>query len=296
MATAEYYQWVSRGKPYALTKPARDIQRNVRRYGITVYDYPNDAHLKAAKPEDHTPFSYTKWPNANHNVDGVGRALDIMPRGDSYVARKENADIARQIIRDKDAKVPGTEGIKYLNWTDENGVCRQENWKSGKRITVSSSDKGHIHISFRNDTDNSSAEGYDPVARMHGQTPANAQEEDMPFVAKDGKTGKYYVCDMIVSRPVPDEAITDVLYLAKQLNYGHGTEGVEWTDGGWVRLGWSEAVFGTLQGRLVGIDSSPTPIDVGTVKAGTLAALKDPEGQAALHDAAFEAAQDAEKQ
>ena len=244
MATAEYYEWVRRGKPYALTRPARDIQRNVRKYGTTVYDYPNDAHLEAAKPEDHTPFSYTKWPNANRNVDGVGRAIDIMPRSDSYVARRENADIARQIIRDKDARVAGTEGIKYLNWTDENGVCRQENWKSGKRVTVSSRDKGHIHASFRNDTDNTSAESYDPVARMHNQN--TPQEEDMPFVAKDGKTGQYYVCDMITSRPVPNEAIGDVLYLAKQLNYGHGQEGVEWTDGGWTRLGWSEAVFGAL--------------------------------------------------
>src|SRR5690349_15778893 len=105
MATAEYYEWVRRGKPYVLTRPARDIQRNIKQYGITVYDYPNDAHLTASKPEDHTPFSYTKWPNVNRNVDGVGRAIDIMPRDDSYAARRENADIARQIIKDKDAGV-----------------------------------------------------------------------------------------------------------------------------------------------------------------------------------------------
>jgi N-acetyl-anhydromuramyl-L-alanine amidase AmpD len=81
-------------------------------------------------------------------------------------------------------------------------------------------------------------------------TISNPQEAHMPFVAKDAGTGQYYVCDLITSRPVPKERVGDVLYLAKQLGYGHGTEGVEWGDGGWARLGWTEAGFGRLQGAV----------------------------------------------
>lgn len=77
--------------------------------------------------------------------------------------------------------------------------------------------------------------------------PQTQQEEDpMPFVAKDTNSGQYYVCDLITSRPVPDFAVKDVLYLAKQLSYGHGVEGAEWTDGGWTRVGWTEAAFGAV--------------------------------------------------
>lgn len=285
MASSGYNEWVRAGKPYSLVRPARDIQRNTRAHGFTVYDYPNDEHLKADRPQDHTPFSVTGWPYASQaKVRWRGRAIDIMPRGDSAAARKETADLARQIIRDKDAGVRGTEAIKYMNWTDEAGVCRQENWKTGKRVTVSSTDKGHIHLSFRDDMDElATAADYDPWARMKGG-PAPQQEDDMPFVAKDGNTGQYYVCDLITSRAVPKDHVQDVIYLAQQLNYGHNPKGedVEWTDGGWTRLGWSEAAFGTLQGKV----NITVEADAEMVKQGTLDALKSTEGQAALVQAA----------
>jgi len=295
MASSGYNDWVRAGRPYSLIRPARDIQRNTRAHGFTVYDYPNDEHLKAANPQDHTPFSVTGWPyTSQERVRWRGRALDVMPRGDSAAARKEIANLARQIIRDKDAQaggsqdpgVQGTKAIKYMNWTDENGTCRQENWKTGRRVTTSSTDKGHIHLSFRDDMDESNtAASYDPWARMNGQ-PAPQQEDDMPFVAKDGNTGQYYVCDMITSRAVPKEGVDDVLYLARQLNYGHGTPGAEWTDVvdgvGWTRLGWSEKVFGTLQGTV----KVTVEADAEMVKEGTLQALQSAEGQTALTHAA----------
>lgn len=91
----------------------------------------------------------------------------------------------------------------------------------------------------------------------------------MPFVAKDAKSGQYYVCDLITSRPVPADAVGDVLYLAKQLNYGHGAEGVEWTDGGWTRLGWTEAAFGTLL-KPGGDNTSSTTAEVSVTGTLTL--------------------------
>lgn len=173
MATQDYYDWDAKGRPYTLARPLKMVQTTLRGYGLTVYDYPNEEHQKASNPQDHTPYSHTGWPGTSKKY--IGHALDVMPRSDSYEHRKENADIARQMIKDRDAQYPGAMWIKYINWTDENGVCRQESWKD-KRTSSSSSDKGHIHASGRSDIDNDvRADGYDPVARMRGQG------EDMDF-------------------------------------------------------------------------------------------------------------------
>jgi hypothetical protein len=161
-ATQAYRDWVAAGRPYTLIRPAKALQAALRAHGLTVYDYPNDAHLQASTPEDHTPFSATGWPGTNRRWKA--RGLDVMPRNDSAAARKENANIARRLIRDRDAGVPAVMWIKYLNWTDENGVCRRVSWKPTKAVN-SSTDKGHIHISGRSDADDDTrADGYDPLS------------------------------------------------------------------------------------------------------------------------------------
>jgi hypothetical protein len=166
-----FKDWVEAGKPYTLIRPARALQRNLSAHGLTVYDYPDNKHLTASPPEDHTPFSATGFPGANRRWNA--RALDIMPRSGSAAHRKENADIARQLIRDRDAGVPGVMWIKYINWTAEDGRCRQERWTTPdaplQRTTKSSTDDGHIHVSGRSDVDDDSrAEDYDPIDRMTG--------------------------------------------------------------------------------------------------------------------------------
>lgn len=180
MASQGYRDWLKAGKPYHLIRPADDLVNTLRRYGLTVYHYPNDAHLQANTPEDHTPFSVTGWPSSNARWNA--RGVDVMPRGDTAAARKENADIARQLIRDRDAGLPGVAWVKYINWTDERDVCLQERWTDpaapNRRTTRSSSDKGHIHISGRSDVDDDDrAEDYDPIARMRGG--ALAGDDDM---------------------------------------------------------------------------------------------------------------------
>jgi len=186
VASQGYRDWLNAGRPYTLIRPAKAVQAALQGYGLTVYDYPNDAHLKANTPEDHTPFSVTGWPGTNRRWNA--RALDVMPRKDkagnvTAAARKENADIARQLIRDRDGGHPGAMWIKYLNWTDEGGTCRQERWTDAsnplKRTTRSSTDKGHIHISGRSDVDNDDrADDYDPIARMAGQTTGDEMSEN----------------------------------------------------------------------------------------------------------------------
>ncbi|MGI5178681.1 hypothetical protein ACQEVZ_20325 [Dactylosporangium sp. CA-152071] len=171
MASQGYRDWVRAGRPYTLIRPARAVQAALLRHGITVWDFPDEGHQKAEPPEDHTPYSATGFPG--QNARWMARGLDIMPRSDSWAHRKENADIARQLIRDRDAGVPGAMWIKYINWTDEDGACRQERWTTVgaplRRTTRSSTDSGHVHVSGRSDADNDArADGYDPFARMTG--------------------------------------------------------------------------------------------------------------------------------
>jgi hypothetical protein len=161
MASTAYYQWVDAGKPYKQSKPTEHAWNVVRGHGYTVYHYPNDDHLKAVPPEDHTPFSATGWPITSKRW--VSHAIDIMPGGGPVALPA----LARQIIADKDAEVPGTKWIKYINWTDENGNCWQTSWRPNKQ-TVKSTDKGHIHLSGRSDMDTSmevTDSGWDPVER-----------------------------------------------------------------------------------------------------------------------------------
>jgi hypothetical protein len=165
VAAQGYRDWLNAGQPYTLIRPAKAVQRLLRAEGLVVYDYPNEAHQKAATPEDHTPYSATSWPIKN--ARWRGHALDVMPLAGvpAAQANAENAAIARQLIRDRDAQVPGAMWIKYINWTDERGVCRQVRWEDG-RSERSSTDKGHIHISGRSDcADDARADGYNPLAR-----------------------------------------------------------------------------------------------------------------------------------
>lgn len=170
MASQGYYDWLAAGKPYTLARPALDMVNVLRAAGYTVYHYPDDAHLIAVPPQDHTPFSATGWPIPS--ARWVGHALDVMPTPGAPAL----PGLARQIISDTDRKVPGTGWIKYLNWTDEAGVCRHENWQNldRTRVTTSSTDKGHIHISARSDMDT-----WDGVARS-GYSPVGGQTDMTP--------------------------------------------------------------------------------------------------------------------
>ncbi len=163
MASAAYYTWVNKGKPYTLTKPLRELKECLEGFGYTVYDYPDEAHQTAEPPEDHTPYSATEWPV---QISGyVAHAIDIMPPDASALAQGAVPlpVLARRIIAQRDARVPGTLFLKYENWTDEKGVCRHESWKTTPRTTTSSTDKGHIHLSARTDTEDYSIGDWNPV-------------------------------------------------------------------------------------------------------------------------------------
>jgi hypothetical protein len=170
MATQAYFNWLKAGEPYQLAEWMADLVDTMEGHGYVVYHYPDDAHLTTNQPQDHAPFSFTGWP-----IDspfGWGFGVDIMPKNGD--ARSLTA-LARQIIADKDAGVPELAGLKYINWTDEQGNVWQTSWKPTK-ATRPNTDKGHIHLSGRSDSAHWRALGYDPIARMNGEDMLTPEE------------------------------------------------------------------------------------------------------------------------
>jgi hypothetical protein len=157
MATQDYYDWVNDGRHWTAAKPINALSDKLRTQGYVVYVIGNDSHLKANTPEDHTPFSHTGWPR----VSPKGRvlALDVMPKNNDM---HDLANLARALIAAKDAGDPHAAFIKYINWTDESGNCYHVSWEPTK-VTRSSSDKGHIHLSIRTDyVDSNCATDWNP--------------------------------------------------------------------------------------------------------------------------------------
>jgi hypothetical protein len=161
MASASYTAWVRAGRPFILATPLADLQRVLQGHGYTVYAYPDSSHQQASTPEDHTPYSATGWPVPSPRWYGV--AIDIMPTH----GMADLTSLARQVFNDKSAGVKGTEWIKYMNWTDEQGRVWHTKWQPN-RVTTPSNDSGHIHISGRSDMVTLAGTGYDPVARRSG--------------------------------------------------------------------------------------------------------------------------------
>lgn len=245
MATQAYYDWVKAGKPYNRSAPVVQLRDVLQGYSYTVYDYPDDSHQKANLPEDHTAYSATGWPVVSPRWWAF--AIDQMP---GKGGMNDLADIAMQIIRDKDADVPGTEWIKYINWTDKSGKCWHTSWKPNK-VTVSSTDKGHNHISGRSDFTTKQTVLYDPVARMKGGgNGAVGNGDDQVAIIARAADGQLYKCIGGFSHKIVDANIGDIMYVWGQEGIkpalGPTAGDAEWEKGGKVRKGWSPAVFGPV--------------------------------------------------
>ena len=157
MAITTYQGWVNDGKPIKPAVCIADWIATLRRHGYEVGYYPDDRHLKAQPPEDHTPYSHTPWPGIQPYPYVL--ASDLMPP--TKPGLPSLAAIGARVVADKRAGVPGTEWIKYINWTDSKGNCWHDEWEPGYRRSTSS-DRGHIHVSARTDYV-SKHTSYDPV-------------------------------------------------------------------------------------------------------------------------------------
>jgi hypothetical protein len=168
--------WIARGSPFRLMRPAADLRDRLRDYGYTVYDLGDTQHLEAEPPEDHTPYSATGWPGKAKY--GIGYAIDIMPPARAGLPSLQK--LGAQLLADRKAGDAEIRWLKYMNWEPQRnngGACYHESWQPNYRRT-SSNDRGHIHISgLTGYEDSSTGQDYDPVARVRGE-----DEDDMAKV------------------------------------------------------------------------------------------------------------------
>lgn len=145
MTTQAYWNWRTAGSPWSPATCIADFRTTMQKHGYTVYVLGADdaSHLRSDFPEDHCPFSGTPWPGRQPYPRVL--ALDIMPGG-----AMDWRALGEKIHADKLAGVPGTEWIKYMNYTDRAGNCWHASWQGGY-ARRSSNDGGHIHISGRTD-------------------------------------------------------------------------------------------------------------------------------------------------
>jgi len=145
MTVTNYTQWVADGKPWKNCYPITDFIAMLRSHNYTGpgSGIGDQSHLTANPPEDHCPYSHTPWPGAQPYPFVM--AIDIMPgQGLDIIA------LGGQLFDDKSSNVPGTEPIKYINWTDSAGNTWHDSWMPS-HTRFRSTDTGHIHMSFRTD-------------------------------------------------------------------------------------------------------------------------------------------------
>lgn len=172
MTVTTYQGWLADGSPWRDAPVIETFAQLMRSHGFTVYTIGNESHLTADPPEDHTPFSHTAWPGPQPYP--LVMALDVMPGG-----AVDWQLLGAEIVGARRNATPGTEWIKYVNFTDRGGACWHASWEPGYAIR-SSTDLGHIHISARTDyAQLTDLRGWDPVATLlAGGAPATTPQED----------------------------------------------------------------------------------------------------------------------
>jgi len=156
MATQAYTDWVKQGKPFRLARPVLEYRSCFVDAGWpvgslgTIGDY---AHLTAERPQDHTPFSYTGWPNPNpypyvHAFDAghlPSQGFDMAP-------------VVRRWLQDaRDGKTPW---VKYIVWRGQSFDVRRD-WEPAG----ASGHYDHAHVSIRTDWFDRSIGDYNPAKK-----------------------------------------------------------------------------------------------------------------------------------
>lgn len=156
MATKAYHDWVTAGRDFRLATPIAELKALARKLGIGFLgDLGSDdvAHLQAAFPQDHCPFSETAWPVPLPGY--VVCALDLV----------HEKGLAEALLHD--AKAGRAPWIKYMNFGFQQYHIKRD-WEP-----VSNPD-GHLHISIRSDWIDRSIGDYDPFVEddTAGEGPA----------------------------------------------------------------------------------------------------------------------------
>lgn len=144
MTSRQHQDWINRGRPDSgLALPLAILAIVLGKAGYTVYTFPNDAHLDAEPPEDHTYYSETGWPGTSPKW--WRHAIDIMPPPDGSGLPSLQA-IGQNLFNARQAGL--ITWLKYMNWPSDGNLSRavQDRWEPDHRRSTSS-DAGHIHLS-----------------------------------------------------------------------------------------------------------------------------------------------------
>jgi hypothetical protein len=173
MTSWQHRDWIDRGRPDSgLARPLAQLLAVLQSAGYTVYEYPNDAHLDAEPPEDHTYYAETGWPIKSpkwwrHAIDIMPPTKPGLPSLTVLGQRIFNARQAGQIT-----------WLKYMNWPSTGDLSRavKDTWQTGYSRRASS-DTGHIHLSSITGVETRDAP-YNPLL-------AATPEADMPLTQDD---------------------------------------------------------------------------------------------------------------
>lgn len=171
-----YAPWVAAGRQFMLAQPiAEAVAQLTAAYPKmpdlfgTIGDL---AHLEAATPQDHTPYSQTGWPVAAPY--GVVTAMDIMHRPELGVDCDQI--FAHLLASVKDTSAPW---VKYIIW-------KRKIYDTRQRWVPQPADNhdDHLHISARTDFLWRSLGGWSivPGGDMFTQAQVNAVEERLRAV------------------------------------------------------------------------------------------------------------------
>lgn len=144
MTSWQHQDWINHGRPDSgLVRPLAQLRDVLRAAGYTVYDWPNDAHLDAEPPEDHTFYSETGWPKPSPKW--WRHAIDVMPKPGADGAR-DLWLLGARIAADRQAG--RITWLKYINRppTSDLRYAIQEAWEPNY-VKRGSSDTGHLHLS-----------------------------------------------------------------------------------------------------------------------------------------------------
>lgn len=160
MASQAFHEWEAAGRPDSgLALPLTQLADTLTAEGWLVYRWPDDSHLQADVPEDHTQFSATGYPEPSPRW--WRHAIDVMPDGKGPEAL---FDLGERITLDR---ISGRIlWLKYINRPDVRGqldTARQDNFKNGAHNVYSSSDVGHLHLSSTTGVETLS-DPYNPLA------------------------------------------------------------------------------------------------------------------------------------
>jgi len=172
MVSPQHRDWINRGRPDSgLVRPLAQLRDVLRAAGYTVFDWPDDGHLDAEPPEDHTQYSETGWPNSSPKW--WRHAIDIMPP--TRPGMMSLTELGDRIVSDRNAG--RITWLKYINWpsTGSLSAAVQDGWKPG-HYRRSSSDTGHIHLSSITGVENLDAP-YNPLTAERQAIMALSQDD-----------------------------------------------------------------------------------------------------------------------